>query len=441
MKCSLGGIEVNENMMSFSVEPQDVFNYLIDQYSANNQLSYILRVNGRVNEEMMKQAIRLSIDVQPILGCRLIEDDDVAMWEQRGDLDEIKICTLVETEDIEGELAAFIALRYDFMNDCQVKVKIFRGKADTVCIKMYHACCDAGGLKEYLHVLTSIYNHIFNDQVYHVESSHLDSRSQEAIFKVPGIIAKVNTMVEETDDLGHTVGFPYLVGENTKQIVVVRQFNQQQFTAIKMRAHREKATVNDVCLTAYIRALSKIAEIKDEMVSICFTADLRNYLPKNKKMAMCNLSGMNPIRIGRNLAESFDETLRKVVAETKKIKTDFPGINMALYFETLGKLKFKDANIQIKMFCEEAAKTRFCNPWLSNVGVLSDTKIVLGRVEIEDCYMVGTASFSPGIMMLVSTYDGTLTLSVNFFQSTMEKKNVEELMDMILIDLGNWVGK
>lgn len=427
-------------MTSFPVEPQDVFNYLVDQYSANNQLSCILRINGRVNEEIMKKAIRISIDVQPILGCRLIENDDVAMWEQRGDLDEIEICTLVETDNIEGGLAAFIALRYNFAHDCQVKVKIFRSETDTVCLKVYHACCDAGGLKEYLHILASIYNHIVNDELYHVQGACFAGRSQDSIFQLPEIINKVNTIVAETDNPGHTVAFPYLVGENTKQIVAVRQLNQQQFNAIKIQARKNNATINDICLTAYIRALSKIAEIKNEMVSVCFTADLRNYLPKDEKMAMCNLSGMNPIRISRNLAESFDETLSKVLPETKKIKADFPGINMALYFETLGKLKFKDANIQIKLFCEEAAKTRFCNPWLSNVGVLADTKIRLGRVEVEDCYMVGTASFSPGIMMLVSTYDGTLTLAVNFFQSTMEKKNVEELMDTMLIDFKNWVG-
>ena len=44
----LGGIEVSGNKASFPVEPQDVFNYLVDKYSANNQLSYILRINGRI---------------------------------------------------------------------------------------------------------------------------------------------------------------------------------------------------------------------------------------------------------------------------------------------------------------------------------------------------------------------------------------------------------
>ncbi|SFM32020.1 hypothetical protein [Pelosinus propionicus] len=430
---------MNKNMMSFPVEPQDAFNYLVGKYSANNQLSYIMRINGRVNETILKKAMYLSVDEQPILGCRLMENDDVATWERRGDLDEIEMCTVVETHDVEGELQKFIAQCYDAEHDCQVKLKIFRGEFDTVCLKVNHACCDAGGFKEYLHTLANIYNHIFNEQLYVLEPCSPNSRSQSSIFQLPEIITKINTMVGEEDNQGHTVGFPFVAGENTKQTLVIRNINQQEFNAIKMHARRNGATINDVYLTAYSRALSNIAELENEIISVCFTADLRKYMPKDKNRAMCNLSGMNSIHINRNLAESFGETLSKVVSKTKNIKDDFPGINMALYFETLANLKFKEVRNQIRKFCEESAKTKFCNPWISNVGILSDSRITLGRTEVEECYMIGTASYAPGLMMLVSTYDNTSTLSINFFQSTMEKKNVEELMDSVFTDIKSWV--
>jgi len=297
-------------MMSFPVEPQDIFNYLADKYGAHNQLCYIFEINSRVNETILKQAIRLSIDVQPILGCRLIENDDVAIWERRGDIDEIEMCTVVETQDVELELQNFIAQRYDFDHDCQVKVKIFRGESDTVCLKVNHACCDAGGFKEYLHILINIYNRIFNDQLYDLESYSSDSRSQDSIFRLPEIITRVNTMAGEENNLGHTVAFPYIAGENTKQTVVIRKINRRKFNAIKIQARRNGATINDVFLAAYIRAISKIAEIKNEIISVCFTSDLRRYLPKDKPKALCNLSGMNPICISQISAESFNVSLK-----------------------------------------------------------------------------------------------------------------------------------
>jgi NRPS condensation-like uncharacterized protein len=436
----LGGIEVSGNKASFPVEPQDVFNYLVDKYSANNQLSYILRINGRINEKILEQAIRLSIEIQPILGCHFIENDEVATWEQQSDLAEIELCTVVEALDVEGEVQKFIALRYDFDQDCQVKARIIRGKTDTVCVKVQHACADAGGLKEYLHILTSAYNHMVNEQSTCRELGCSHRRSQDSILQLPQIIEKINNMVTDSDNLGHTVGFPYSAGDNINQTFVIRKLTQQEFKGIKMQARKNHGTVNDVCLAAYSRALVKIAEIKNEMVSICFTSDLRTYLPPEEKKAIGNLSGMNLIRIHRDLAEPFNETVGKVITETKKVKANFPGINMALYFETLGKMNFKDVSSQFEKYSEDFSKTRFCNPWLSNVGILADTKIRLGAVEVEDCYMVGTASFSPGMLLLVSTYDDVLTLSVNFFQSTMEKKNVEEMLDAMITELSNWVG-
>jgi len=431
---------VSENKKTFPVEPQDLFNYLVDKYSANNQLSYILRINGRINEEILEKAIRLSIEIQPILGCRFIENNEVAIWEQRSDLAEIEICTVVETPDIEGEVQKFIALRYDFAQDCQVKARIIRGKTDTVCVKVHHACADAGGLKEYLHILTSVYNHMVNERLTCGECACSNRRSQDSILELPQIIAKKNTMVTDREDLGHTVGFPHSAGDNINQTLVIRKLNQQEFKEIKKKARQNHGTVNDVCLAAYSRALAKIAEIKNERISICFTSDLRTYLPQEESKAMCNLSGMNLIRIHRNLAEPFDKTVGKVVIETKKVKADFPGINMALYFETLGKMNFKEVSSQFEKNSKDFSETRFCNPWLSNVGILTDTKIRLGAVEVEDCYMVGTASFSPGMLLLVSTYDDVLTLSINFFQSTMDKKNVEEMLDMMITELRDWVG-
>ena len=58
----LGGIEVSGNKASFPVEPQDVFNYLVDKYSANNQLSYILRINGRINEKILEVSCKMNLN-------------------------------------------------------------------------------------------------------------------------------------------------------------------------------------------------------------------------------------------------------------------------------------------------------------------------------------------------------------------------------------------
>lgn len=45
-------------------------------------------------------------------------------------------------------------------------------------------------------------------------------------------------------------------------------------------------------------------------------------------------------------------------------------------------------------FAKEKDSSGLCNPWLSNIGVLSSDKIYLGGIEIEDYYMLGIGGYS-----------------------------------------------
>lgn len=94
--------------------------------------------------------------------------------------------------------------------------------------------------------------------------------------------------------------------------------------------------------------------------------------------------------------------------------------NMDAYFQQLGK---------------EISKTGVSNPWFSNVGVISDEKNNFGLLEIEDCYIIGPAMFPPGSGIVPSTYNNTLSLSVNFFQSTLQKERMEQVIDTMLTNL------
>ena len=66
---------------------------------------------------------------------------------------------------------------------------------------------------------------------------------------------------------------------------------------------------------------------------------------------------------------------------------------------------------------------------------MSDEKNNFGLLAIEDYYIVGPAMFSPGSGIVPSTYNNTLTLSVNFFQSTLQKEMMEQFIDTILTNL------
>ena len=419
----------------FPFVAQDTFNYLAGKYGGNSNLSCVIQLNGKINEEILNQAVRLSLDEEPILGCRLIEDDNIPFWEQRKDLDALGICTVVETHQAESELHKFIAEVYDFSCDCQIKVKVFRAESDTICVKLNHACSDAGGLKRYVDLLVSIYDHLFHQRQYIVESKSYNSRGQELIFQKPAIVNMIDNLKADESAPNHTVAFPCSIGENREQTVVLGKIKFDNFDAVTSYACKKKATVNDILLTAYIRALSNIAEIQGNTISICLTVDLRRYLPNRIAGPICNLSGMELITARQNMNESFDETLSKVLIETKNMKNNYPGIKMALFIKMVTGSNFKDTKTFFQQLREDDIKRGQSNPWFSNVGVISEKKIKFGLLEAIDCYMVGPALFSPVFMMLASTYNNTLTLSANFFQSSIHKALVEQLIDTMLCNL------
>lgn len=421
----------------YPVVPQDIFNYLVGKYSANNQLHCILKIKGKVNEEVLQQAICASFEAEPILACGFVEEERSAIWKNQKAFYQLRPCSLIEVEDVDKALETFIGERMEAKQDCQIEVRIFRKETDTVCLKVNHACCDAGGLKGYTKLLVAIYNQMLAGQ-YTFQPLETYNRGQEAVLQLPEITAKIKRMsnrLEKVDDPGHTVAIPCTIGVNEEPAVVRRQIKREHFNNLRKYAHGHGATINDVCLAAYCRAISRTSKIKDNLISVCFTSDLRKYLSNPRKNSVYNLSGMNPIRIADNKAETFDETVEKIVSQTQKVKNDFPGIDMALFFETLEQASFREADCQFQQFAVESTKDQFCNPWLSNVGILAEEKVYLGLAEVEDYYMVGSACYSPGFMLIASTYDDTLTLSANFFDSTLKKNTVKQIIDLMAGDI------
>ena len=143
----------------FTVTTQDAYNYAASKMFSDQQLCMILKFGGMLDENVLAKAVRLTLDLEPVLGCRFVENDGNPFWERRNDLDEAKLCWVVKTTDLEFDLQAFINQPTHADADPLINITIFRENGlDTVCIKLNHAACDAGGLKEYALLLSDLYS-------------------------------------------------------------------------------------------------------------------------------------------------------------------------------------------------------------------------------------------------------------------------------------------
>ena len=102
----------------------------------------------------------MSVDQEPVLGCQFIKSDS-PYWKRFDDIDNVKFCSIEETDNSEEAIQRFLESPLDMDNDPMVMVKLIRsGENDTLGLKINHTCSDGVGSREYIHLLADIYSRI-----------------------------------------------------------------------------------------------------------------------------------------------------------------------------------------------------------------------------------------------------------------------------------------
>ena len=418
------------------VPGQDIWNYLGGKYFSQPQLTCVLRLDGRLNWDKLTRAVRLSLDSEPVLGCRIRDTGPQAVWEPRTDLDTLELCSQTDASGsanaVEAEVQRFVGELYDFDRHCQLRVRVIHADTDTLCIKAEHAATDAAGMKRYTRLLAQIYNDLFHYRNHVPQPARWENRSLEQVLQSP---AAAPFLAKEITEPAEWVALPYQSAPAGPPEVLVRRLSPERFSLLKKYARKQQATVNDVLLTAYARAIGPRARLRDQCVAINMTTDLRRYLPAGDSGAVCNLSGMNPVIFPFQPAETFEETLCKVSNETKKIKQNGPGLQSAQGMFPLAAANFPELNSAFGQSFEQMRQSGYTNPWFSNLGIMADRPLEFGLQAVVDYYMVGPALYSPGLILLAGTYADTLTLTFNYFPATFDASWFKKLFDDLITDV------
>jgi NRPS condensation-like uncharacterized protein len=391
----------------FPAVAEDVVNYLFGKYFSDAQISCIIQLNGRVDETIFEQAVWLSLEVEPILRCRFIENNQLPVWQLQNHIAKAELFSVIETNDVDSELQKFIGSHYDFTKDCQIKVRIFRANKDmkdTVCVKIHHACSDGAGLKQYLNLLTSIYTQLSEGLPYEARSKTSFSRGQDQIFSIVDVINAAKDLMKTGLDPQPqpSVKFPCQAAKQNEQAFVIGKIHSVK--QITNYARSREVTMNDILLAAFVRTLSKIAEIQNNQVSLYFTIDLRRYLADLPSERICNLSVMQNLTLRHDPTVSFEETLKLLSMETKRIKNNYPGLKSAYLMELAhGKMSYKDADLHFQQRRQQVSGNGLTIPTLSNIGIITDEIVKFGLLETQECCPVGPAAFPPDFDLIAST--------------------------------------
>jgi len=426
-------------MAIYSMEIQDQMNYFALKI-CSQMLHCVLYFQERLDEVIMTKAVRQSLEIEPILGCRLILKNNQPFWESRTDLDQQELCEVMETQNVQKDLEHFLVKPVDAEIDSLVQIKIFRNlqTQDCLCIKINHVASDAGGLKNYAELLAKIYTELAlgnEPKIYRLE---VVERGQNQFMETLEPQLKATFGDRSKNFMQSAVpnwSFPSRGHYITRPGFVFGRMNCKQYYNMKDLAKKKSVTINDMLLTAFCLALKEEAvHPTDRPIIIQVPVDLRRYLC-DKKAPVCNLSGAEYVKVIVDDEDDFLDVLHKVREAMKLIKDNSPGLTSAFALNTLSQLEFSQAKAVMQGNMEKMIQYNVAIPLLTNMGIVSDESKKYGYLTAVDGYFVSPVTFSPGLMVGISSFGDTLTLSVGFSEDSIEREAIERLLNRMINEI------
>ncbi|PFH72527.1 condensation protein [Bacillus cereus] len=429
----------------YSVTPQDRMNYLLGLYSADQQINVVLYFPIGISKKILEQSVKITLQLQPVLNSRFVEND-IPYWEERSSCTNSPICLFAEGNDQELEIMAidFIKEPGDRIQGPMVQTKLLRGTTtDMLVVKLSHLCSDGAGIKEYINLLGAIYTQLSlgqsKDQIIkEFDDGNESFRDQLPVFKYAGIPDVKSAYRPNQAQQASLWSFPSQPSKNTFPKMSVRRLSHEQTLRLTQWTKAQQATLNDVIMTAYFRALSRFtvyAEPRTAEKMIGLTIDLRRYLPNYTTGAICNLSGMEMPVIKMEDDESFNQTLVRVKQSMDKIKSQNPGLSSAAGMEILADMKLSEVKEIYNQQYEKALQMGMALPLLTNFGVIADEPIKFGKVQAEDGYMTSPIMYAPFFSMGASFYNGRLTFTIGYHTPDTSKEKVENFLESVVNQL------
>lgn len=419
----------------------DYGNYAARYGMGNFQIQAVMRLDGRLDFSKLSRAVRLSVDAEPVLGCRFVEGNP-PYWKRLDNIDETMFCSTEETDNEPDAIKRFLESPMDMDHDPMVKVKLIRSaQYDTIGMKLNHTCSDGAGAKEYILLLAQIYSSIdCENGVYEPKPSIRSKEDHDKVFSSLGI--KHPELDLSPIESPRTVWpFPWKSGTQSDVTpFVICRLPYGQLDVLSKYGKERGATINDLILTAFYRAMFKISHPPYGVpMDIGLTLDLRRYLPDNKAEAIRNFSGGVVLRVARIMGESFEGTLSRIVYIMNRKKGQNPGYQCATGAERAEMLNFHQF-LAFSKLISKVSKTIsehsfFCSPGLSNVGIISKDLIKFGSNTVVDAYIIPPVIRAPGLMLVASSYNGILTFAAGYYEGSINSRNLEKLLKKIRSEL------
>ena len=406
---------------------------------SDSQLRCVLRFDGRLDAERLQRAFRLSLDAEPVVGCRFVRSHGRCVWERRAELDTLPLCPVAacpDTTAFEHALHQFLVAPLDITAGPAAAACLLRGESDTLVVKLHHFAADGLGMLRFMMVLAAIYRALAADSGYRPRPN-LASRGQGQVLRRVGP-AGLLLALGATRLPTRTASWGPVANNATRagRTFALRRVPPERTRALRSWCHAHHVSVNDVLLAALYRALvATLGAATGRPLRVGVPIDLRRYLPPGALPPVCNLSTSADVAITVDPCAPFVDTLRQVHPAMRALKATGRGLTLAVLAELLAVPGFALARTALEQLVRGLAPTGSAAPFCSNVGVIDERLVDFGERTVVDTYGIGTVSFPPGLLITVSTFREVLTLAVGFCSTATDPQLIAGLLDRLVGEL------
>lgn len=407
------------------------------------QIHLLIDFEGRIDTERLSKALRLSLDAEPILGCRYVPRWIRPYWVRMEELDIARSRLLKENAGDElilhNSFNQFLSEPVYELQGPQLKSMLLRReKSDKLVVKLNHQVVDAGGAKEFGYLLALFYRMLGGNPRFRP----LPNRGTRSMRQVYNSFSKrflfhilCRHFIELRDNMVPYKSITYPSGTEKKGTYsfVLRRLSEERVGVLKAYCSKKNATLNDLMVAALLRACVRQTEWRGEgALRMAGTVDLRRYLPDRRAKALCNLSSFYFLNLGYNLGAQFDDTVSNVKTCIEALKSDSFGLSFAFgnYVFTLP-YPFALKRVLLSKVFPKLVRTGNIPPSMTNMGAIDDKALDFGFPRVSKAEVIVPPCCPPFLLAGLSGYKDTLTLSVGFFESAIPRKKLEELFALV----------
>ena len=426
--------------LRFRAEKWDKIIYL-GRAGHDSLLHCVLTFDGIINEKRLNKAFRLSLDAEPVLGCRFVDKGRQPYWERKKDLDREGKVDIAEVNNANTMQAVleYMVKPIDPCDGPQVQARLFRSEGDTLCLKINHMVADAGGVKEYIELLSGIYRRLEKNSGYIPPVNSAGNRSRMQVIQSFSFWDKVKIVRRSFRDwkeayfpVGNwSVPLQHVIPD--QRTYIIRRIEPRYFLIIKQYCKKYGVTVNDIMLAAYTRSLYKMLQpLPKKTLRIITTVDLRQHILSGKGGAICNLSGKFEMNIPLAGASSLAEIISTVHKKMMERKNDCLGLGDSHHFIfNIGFLSFAQTRQLSELWAGfmRRISPKPPPPVFTNLGKIEESRLDFGDIIVQDAFLTALVTFPPLFLMSLSGFNDSLTMSIGFCENAIQKKKVEQFLE------------